>query len=78
MISHGKLIYRSTVVGKHYTRPWITRMASRMVQGRIEAVSITTLTISGFCHLIRNKLFQGSNLTEAFNWTNMKVILSFN
>lgn len=48
------------------------------VQGRIEAVSITTRTSSCFCHAIRKKLLQGSNLTEVFNWTNNKVILSFN
>lgn len=29
-------------------------------------------------HVILMKLFQGPNLTDAFNWTNKKVILSFN
>lgn len=48
------------------------------IEGKIEAVSITTPTSSGFCHVIRKKLLQGSNLTEQFHWENKKVILSFN
>lgn len=45
------------------------------------AVSITTRAHTHTLrspHVILMKLFQGSNLTDVFNWTNKKVILSFN
>lgn len=69
IISHNTLMSRGTVVSKHSTRSLFTGLHKHTRQW-----TTATPTNSGFCHVVRKKLLQGSSLTDVFHWTNRKRI----